>query len=113
MTKDQLIDLDLVNQVLEHIPRFAWTVVRDAIITNLVDSMPSDVVERLTGDPENFDRADEILQDYYRLDERKFNLIEDAFKLLGEENTMYLLDGLQLDKLIPPEDTNSCSIETQ
>ena len=45
MTEDQLIDLDLVNQVLEHIPRFAWTVVRDAIITNLVDSMPIDVVE--------------------------------------------------------------------
>jgi hypothetical protein len=113
MTEDQFIDHDLVNQVLEHIPRFAWTIVRDAIITNLVDSMPSDVVERLTGDPENFDRADEILQDYYKPNERKFNLIEDAFKLLGEENTMYLLDGLQLDKLIPIEDTNPCSIETQ
>ena len=113
MTEDQFIDYDLVNQVLEHIPRFAWTTVRDAIITNLVDSMPSDVVERLTGDPENFERADEILQDYYKLDERKPNLIADAFNLLGEENTMYLLDGLQLNKLIPPDDTNPCSIETQ
>jgi hypothetical protein len=113
MTEDQLIDHDLVNQVLEHIPRFAWTIVRDTIITNLVDCMPSDVLERLTGDPENFDRADEILQDYYKPDERKPNLIADAFNLLGEESTMYLLDGLQLDKLIPPEDTNPCSIEPQ
>lgn len=113
MTEDQFIDLDLVDQVIEHIPRFAWTVVRDAIITNLVDSMPSDVVERLTGDPENFDRADEILQDYYKLDERKFNLIEDAFKLLGEENTMYLLDGLQLNKLVPPDDNAPCSTDPE
>jgi len=113
MTENQLIDHDLIDQVLEHIPHFAWTVVRDAIITNLVDCMPSDVVERLTGDPENFDRADEILQDYYKLDERKFNLIEDAFKLLGEENTMYLLDGLQLDKLVPPDDNAPCSTDPQ
>jgi hypothetical protein len=113
MTEDQFIDLDLVNQVLEHIPRFAWTVVRDAIITNLVDSMPSDVVERLTGDPENFERADEILQDYYKPDERKFNLIEDAFKLLGEETTLYLLDGLQLDKLVPPDNNAPCSAYLQ
>jgi hypothetical protein len=113
MTEDQFIDPALVNQVLEQIPRFAWTVVRDAIITNLVDSMPSDVVERLTGDPENFDRADEILQDYYKLDERKFNLIEDAFKLLGEETTMYLLDGLQLDKLVPPDNNAPCSAYLQ
>ena len=113
MTEDQLIDLDLVNQVLEHIPRFAWTVVRDAIITNLVDSMPSDVVERLTGDPKNLDRADEILQDYYKPNERKCNLIEDAFKILGEENTMYLLDGLQLDKLVPPDDNAPCSTDPQ
>jgi hypothetical protein len=26
---------------------------------------------------------------------------------------MYLLDGLQLNKLIPPEDTNPCSIDPQ
>ena len=113
MTKDQLIDLNLVDQVLEQIPRFAWTVVRDAIITNLVDSMPSDVVERLTGDPENFERADEILQDYYKPDERKSNLIADAFNLLGEENTMYLLDGLQLDKLVPPDDNAPCSTDPE
>ena len=113
MTEDQLIDTDLIDQVLDHIPRFAWTVVRDAIITNLVDSMPSWVVEQLTGDPENFDRADEILQDYYNLDERKFNLIEDAFRILGDENTMYLLDGLQLDKLAPPTDNTPCSIDPQ
>jgi hypothetical protein len=32
----------------------------------------------------NFDRADEILQDYYKPDERKPNLIADEFNLLGE-----------------------------
>jgi hypothetical protein len=40
-------------------------------------------------------------------------LIEDAFKLLGEETTMYLLDGLQLDKLVPPDNNSPCSAYLQ
>jgi hypothetical protein len=103
-TKDSCVDLDLVDTVVSRIPEWTWPVVRDAIVTNLVDEMPSDVLERLTGDKEGFIRAEEILTDYYSVLERRTNLIGDAFNLLGEENTLYLLDALQLDKYAEPDD---------
>jgi hypothetical protein len=102
MTDLNIPDLELVNQVVERIPPNAWPDVRTAIITNLVDSMPSDVLERLTNDPEGFDRAEEILISYYQDDQRNSNLIEDSFQILGEETTLYLLDSLQLDKIPQP-----------
>jgi hypothetical protein len=102
MTDLNIPDLELVDQVVERIPLNAWPNVRTAIITNLVDSMPSDVLERLTNDPEGFDKAEEILISYYQDDQRNSNLIEDSFQILGEETTLYLLDSLQLDKIPQP-----------
>ncbi len=98
------IDLNLVDQVVIRIPAWTWPDVRQAIITNLVDEMPTFVLEQLTGSPDDFDRAEEILTDYYASDERNNDLIADAFKILGEEATLYLLDALQLDKIQPPSD---------
>jgi len=94
------IDLDLVDQVCERIPNDTWTMVRNAIVANVVDNMPSDVLLKLTGEPDNFDRAEEIVMDYYRIPERNQELIVDSFKILGPENTLYLLDSLQLDKYV-------------
>jgi hypothetical protein len=105
MTDSTSMDLNLIDQVVERIPPYTWPDVRIAIITNLVDCMPSDVLERLTNDPEGFDRAEEILTSYYQNDERNSNLIEDSFRIIGEEATLYLLDGLQLDKIQPIEIT--------
>jgi hypothetical protein len=102
MTDSNATDFNLVSQVVERIPTCAWPDVRVAIITNLVDSMPSDVLKRLTNDPEGFDKAEEILTAYYQDDHRNSNLIEDAFRILGDDTTLYLLDSLQLDKLPQP-----------
>jgi hypothetical protein len=96
------IDLDLVDQVVSRIPVWTWTDVKQAVVTNMVDEMPSTVLEQLTGSPDDFDRAEEILTDYYASDNRNNDLITDAFKILGEEATLYLLDALQLDKIQPP-----------
>ena len=104
MTDSNMIDLNLVQQVVDRIPNHTWVDVRIAIITNVVDHMPDEVLERLTNDPYGYEEADEILSTYYT-DERNFNLIEDAFNILGEETTLYLLDGLQLDKIQPIEIT--------
>ena len=93
------IDLNLVEKVCEHIPQHTWSVVRTAIIANIVDNMPSDVLQQLTNTPDDFDRAEEILIDYYKSDARCKELIEDAFKILGPENTVYLLDSLQLNNI--------------
>jgi hypothetical protein len=98
------INLDLVDDVVERIPEWTWAVVKDRLVTNLVDLMPVTVLERLTGDPLGDDRAQEILDDYYASSDRNKDLIVDSFKIIGEEQTLYSLDSLQLDKITEPID---------
>ncbi len=104
ITPSTAIDLNLVDQVVARIPEHTWEDVRTAIITNIVDAMPSSILMQLTDAPDDFDRAEEILYDYYELPERKNDLIVDAFKILGEENTLYMLDALQLEKIQTPSE---------
>ena len=98
MTHDS-IDLDLVDKIVAQIPEQAWTQVRQALITTIVDNMPGSVVERLTGDYDNFDHAEEILYDYYELPSKQQDLIVDAFKIMGAQVTVDILDSLKLDQL--------------
>ena len=96
------IDLNLIDQVIDRIPEWTWSVVKDRLVTDLVDSMPTTVLERLTGDPGGDDRAQEILDDYYASSDRNKDLIVDSFRIIGEEQTLYSLDSLQLDKITQP-----------
>ena len=96
------INLDLIDEVVNRIPEWTWSVVKDRLVTDLVDSMPTTVLERLTGDPGGDDRAQEILDDYYASSDRNKDLIVDSFKIIGEEQTLYSLDSLQLDKITEP-----------
>lgn len=97
----ELIDLDLVDKVVALVPEHTWNVVITYLIEKLVDNMPSTVLKNLTGDPCGFDQAEEILHSYYN-DASHEDLIVDAFKILGAENTLYMMDSWQLDKL--PQD---------
>lgn len=96
--------VSLAEEVVARIPDHTWEDVKAAVITNIVDLMPSTVLEQLTNSPDDFDRAEEILTEFYQLPERKLDLITDAFKIIGEENTLYMLDALQLDKIQPSQD---------
>ena len=96
------INLDLIDDVVNRIPEWTWSVVKDRLVTDLVDSMPTTVLERLTGDPGGDDRAQEILDDYYASSNRNKDLIVDSFRIIGEEQTLYSLDSLQLDKITEP-----------
>ena len=96
------INLDLVDDVVNRIPEWTWSVVKDRLVTDLVDSMPTTILERLTGDPGGDDRAQEILDDYYAPSDRNKDLIVDSFNIIGEEQTLYSLDSLQLDKITEP-----------
>lgn len=111
------IDLDLVDKVCSLIPSETWGLVKEAIVANIVDNMPTEVVLQLTNEPDNFDRAEEIVFGYYTIPDRTNELIIDAFKILGPENTMYLLDSLQLDKYVEAKaqsiDNAPCSIDPQ
>ncbi len=96
---NKAINLDLVDLICDNIPDWTWTVVKEQLIDAMVDVMPTQILEQLTGDPAGDERALEILDDYYRSNETNKDLIIDAFKILGEDQTTYLLDALQLDKI--------------
>ena len=96
------INLDLIDQVVDRIPEWTWPVVKDRLVTDLVDAMPTTVLERLTGSATDDDRAQEILDDYYAPSNRNKDLIVDSFRIIGEEQTLYSLDSLQLDKITEP-----------
>jgi hypothetical protein len=93
------INVSLAEEVVTRIPEDSWEDVRTSIVTYIVDLMPSTVLLQLTDSEDDFDLAEQILFDYYELPERKLDLIVDAFKIIGEENTLYLLDSMQLDKI--------------
>lgn len=113
-TNNEMIDLDLVDQVVTNIPQQTWEMVKEAIIVNIVDNMPSDILVKLTDDPTGFEKAEAILDEYYQLPERQSDLIVDAFRILGLEHTVHLLDSMQLDKVAETRvDTTPCSIEPQ
>jgi hypothetical protein len=94
------IDLDLVDKVIALVPEQAWSLVLTAIVSGIVDEMPSTVLQELTGDVTGFDRAEEILTSYYSGTDQRNALIQDAFKLIGTENTLHFLDAMQLNKYV-------------
>ena len=96
------INLDLIDQVVDRIPEWTWTVVKNRLVTDLVDAMTTTILERLTGNPNGDDRAQEILDDYYASFDKNKDLIVDSFRIIGEEQTLYSLDSLQLDKITKP-----------
>jgi len=103
---NKAINLNLVDLICDNIPEWTWVVVKEQLIDAIVDAMPTYILEKLTGDPTNYERAFEILDNYYKLDELNKDLIVDAFKILGEDQTTYLLDALQLEKIQQPINNN-------
>lgn len=98
MTED-CIDLDLVDQTIALIPDHAWTQVRQAIVTGLVDCMPGSVIERITGTYDDFDQAERILHLYYSgTEEGNKELLVDGFKIMGPLNCIDLLHSLNITK---------------
>lgn len=94
---NELIDLDLIDEVVSRIPNDAWDLIISKLVSELVDMMPSSVLIQLTGNAEGYDRAEAILTSYYEENPNN-ELIEDCFKILGTEQTLYRLDLLQLDQ---------------
>ena len=104
------LDLDLIDQIMGHIPHWTWPTIKEEFIEILVDSMTSDILFKLTGSPDDFDTAEEILRNHYIMPGAERELLTDAIKILGIEFVVNTLDSLQLDKFQEPTDTTPCSI---
>lgn len=101
------VDQGIVDEVVRRIPKHTWDDVKATLITHFVDSMPSEVLIRLTNDPEGFEEAEKFLHRYYQTFHR--DLINDAFQLFGDEYVLVLLDSMQLDKIPNKEIVNELS----
>ena len=105
MPKSKLIDQTLVDHVVDRINEYNWTwpIVKKKLIEMLVDSMPMNVLERITGDPQGFKEAENVLLNYYLPNDLNSKLIFDAFSIIGEQETLYALEGLKLDEVTKPD----------
>jgi hypothetical protein len=103
MTQTNSIDLDLVDQVIALVPDQAWTHLRQVIVTTLVDNMPGSVLQRLTGTYDDFDRAEKILLDYYKIPFMQKELIVDLFKIMGSVDALEFLNSVQLETFLDNE----------
>lgn len=102
---------DFIDVIIEHIPHWTWSVVKEQLIELIVDSMTSDILQQLTGAPDDFDTAEDILRNHYIMPGTERNLLVDSIQILGVEHVVNTLDKLQLDKFQEPTDTTPCSVE--
>ena len=93
------MDPALADKVVQLIPEHTWPLVKATLITHFIDSMPSQVFIELTGDPFGFEKAEELLTNYYNTEANNKELIVDAFKILNEEYVLTILENLELDKV--------------
>jgi hypothetical protein len=97
-TNESNID-SLIDMFVDAIPDSTWLIVKEHLVTQIVDAMPSNIIESITGDPQNDDRALEILDDFYKSSDMNRQLIVDCFNILGPDQTGYALDSLRLTKI--------------
>ena len=101
------IDTELVQKTMEIIPEHTWPVVIDKLSNKIVNVMPSEYLEQLTGDPSGIEQAEKILLNFYlQSKEKREDLICDSFGFVGTETILYYLDELELDKIPKNGSTN-------
>jgi len=101
---------DLIKQTVSLIPEHTWPVVADQLSARIVDTMPSEILEQLTGNPTGFEEAEKSLLNFYlQSKEKREDLISDSFGFVGAEPILYYLDGLDLDKIPEPKQTQETS----
>lgn len=98
MISKSIIYHDVTELIADCIPDEAWPIVRHAIIQQMLDNMPSDVMIELTGEPTAFETAEELLQKFYT-EAPGHKLIADSFDLVGKEETAFILDTLFTDSV--------------
>ena len=95
MISKSIIYHDVTELIADCIPDEAWPAVRHEIIQQMLDNMPSDVMIKLTGKPDAFETAEQMLQQFYTQAPNN-KLIKDSFDLVGKEETAFILDSLKL-----------------
>lgn len=96
MSQPNTVDPTLVLLIHALIPPTAWSFVRSSVIEYFVDNMTSEVLLKLTGDTEGFEKAEAILHNHYEDESANDELITDLLKIAGSENALIFLNSLNL-----------------
>lgn len=94
MNSSSPINMELVDDIVMAIPDDGWNKVKEKFAELFVDNMPAEILYKLTGEHEGYDKAETILAEYYEPDNQRIEVIIDAFKILGPNQTVYTLDLL-------------------
>jgi len=84
---------DVTELIADSIPDHELDRVRIALVSRIVDEMPSEIMLKLTKSTEDFELAELILNTHYK-ERPMVDLIVDSFQLIGSEQTADLLDSL-------------------
>jgi hypothetical protein len=93
---DDLTDLGLAKSCIDLIPSDKWSLVVKELTTDIVTLMPQQMMDEVTGDKGSQDMAEAILYQYYLVIADKEEVLIDAFRILGENQTLRILDSLEL-----------------
>ena len=97
-TDEDLGNVQLAEDCLAIIPKNKFSLVVKTLAALIVDKMPSPTVNELTGKDSGQDMAEAILFQYYLVVADPKEVLTDAFKIVGESETLYHLDLLNLTK---------------
>jgi len=101
---------ELIEETVSLIPEHTWPVVIDKLSARIVDAMPAEYLEKLTGDPIGFEKAENILLNFYlQSKEKREDIISDAFGFVGAESILYYLEGLNLEEIPEPKQQQEIS----
>jgi hypothetical protein len=82
----------LADKIMPLVPADKWEAVQTRFVSLIVDQMPAKVLKQLTGDFYGFEKAEQLLTNYYTYEDNKSLLIEDALRYLGDQVACYELD---------------------
>jgi hypothetical protein len=97
LNSEYIVDCELSKQICDLIADDQHELVLNKLVPLFIDYAPTKFLEGLTGDPEGYSQAEEMLTDWYQ-QQTLVTLIEDAMRLLGKTELCYSLDSLNLQQ---------------
>ena len=88
---NELANEQVIQTILDEAPADAWLAIKEVLIEGIIDAMPGIVIEKITGTADDFDLLQDILFEFYELPDKRKELLEDSFQILGQQQVLVLI----------------------
>ena len=88
---NELANEQVIQTILDEAPADAWLAIKEVLIEGIIDAMPGIVIEKITGTADDFDLLQDIMFDCYELPDKRKELLEDSFQILGQQQVLVLI----------------------